>query len=266
MRNGDPRGTECLMQSLRLAVVLLVPLTLSSIAHAWGAEGHRLIAELAESQLTPSARAEVNRLLAAEPSATISSVATWSDEIRSPATARWHYVNLPRWDCDYDRSRDCANDDCAVEALTRQVATLGSKASDSQRLTALKWVIHLVGDLHQPLHASFKADKGGNQYQVQAFGRGTNLHALWDGSMIRNRPGGADALRRAASTTDAAKPEVLRPADWAVESCKIVAMPGFYPEARRVDQHYVDQWDPVLVSRLRSAAKRLANTLNETLR
>lgn len=254
------------MRSLPIAAAVLLPLTVSSSAYAWGAEGHRLIVELAGTQLTAAARTEVNRLLATEPGSTMRSVVTWADEIRSPATAARHYVNLPPGDCSYDRARDCADDQCAVEALTQQIAVLGSKASDSKRLIALKWVLHLVGDLHQPLHAGHKADKGGNQYQVQAFGRGTNLHSLWDAAMIRNRAGGMDALRRYTTTSDAAAPEAARPADWAVESCKIVVTPGFYPDGHSVNQHYVDQWDSVLVARLRSAAQRLAATLNDTLR
>lgn len=252
------------MRTRYLAAALL--LSLCSIAHAWGAEGHRLIAELAETQLTPAARTEVNRLLAIEPGSTMPSVAAWADEIRSRATARWHYVNSPPGDCSYNRARDCADGQCAVEALTRQVGILSARPSDIKRLTALKWVIHLVADLHQPLHAGFKGDKGGNLHQVQAFGRGTNLHSLWDGAMIRNRPGGLDALRQTASTTGVEAPKAPRPSNWAVESCQIVVTPGFYPDGHIIGQSYIDQWDPVLVAQLKRAARRLAATLNDTLR
>lgn len=249
-----------------LSIALLACLTTCGDAAAWGAEGHRLIAELTEPQLTPATRSEVNRLLALEPGATISSVAAWADEIRSRDTARWHYFNSTPGECTYDRARDCSNGQCSVEALLRQVDILKSKAPDAERLTALKWVIHLVGDIHQPLHAGFKADKGGNLYQVQAFGRGTNLHSLWDGALIRNRAGGAVALRQDASTTVVAKAEAPKPAAWAVESCKIVATPSFYPDSRNIDRSYIDQWDAVLVARVKGAATRLAATLNDTLR
>jgi len=254
------------MKPFPATAALLISLTVSSTAHAWGAEGHRLIAELADSQLTPAARSEVARLLAAEPGATMSSIATWADEVRSPSTGSWHYVNPPPGDCSYDRSRDCNDGKCAVEAINKQLGVLKSKAPDSKRLTALKWVIHLVGDIHQPLHAGFKGDKGGNLYQVRAFGRGTNLHSLWDGVLIRNRVGGLDALRASASTSGVATPLPPRPATWAIESCKVVLSPGFYPDGRFIEQSYVDHWDPVLVGRLRSAAQRLAATLNDALR
>lgn len=254
------------MRILFSANILLLSLLASSAAHAWGAEGHRLIGEMAEAQLTPAARAEVARLLAAEPGATMSSVSTWADEIRSRETASWHYVNPPPGDCSYERGRDCEDGRCAVEALNKQVTVLKSKASDAERLTALKWVIHLVGDIHQPLHAGFKGDKGGNLYQVQAFGRGTNLHSLWDGVLIRKRAGGIDALRASASTPGVAAPALPQPAAWAVESCKVVISPGFYPDGRFIEQSYIAQWDPVLVVRLKSSAQRLAAALNDTLR
>ncbi|MBI3347915.1 MAG: S1/P1 nuclease [Burkholderiales bacterium] len=244
----------------------LVLLTASSAANAWGAEGHRLIAEVAESQLTPAARSEVARLLSGEPGATLQSVSTWADEVRSQATAPWHYVNPPPGECSYDRERDCDNGQCAVEALNRQVVVLKSKAPDSERLVALKWVVHLVGDVHQPLHAGFKDDKGGNLFQVQAFGRGTNLHSLWDGGLIRNRAGGLDALRSETAATAVAAAVPPQPAAWAVESCKVVLSPGFYPEGRFIEPGYAAQWDPVLVARLRLAAQRLASTLNDALR
>lgn len=194
------------------------------------------------------------------------SVATWADEIRSRESAPWHYVNLPPGDCSYDRARDCEGGQCAVEALSKQTDILKSKSPDGERVVALKWVIHLVGDIQQPLHAGFKGDKGGNLYQVQAFGRGTNLHSLWDGGLIRNRAGGIDALRKDASTAGVAAPRAPQPAAWAIESCKVVLSPGFYPDGHVIEQSYVDRWDPVLVTQLKTAAQRLAATLNEALR
>jgi hypothetical protein len=237
-----------------------------SPVYAWGAEGHRLIGDLAESQLTPGARVGVRRLLALEPGASLSSISTWADEIRSRETASWHYVNPPPGNCSYERERDCEAGQCAVEALTTQIELLKSKAPDDQRLVALKWVVHLVGDVHQPLHAGFKGDKGGNLYQVQAFGRGTNLHSLWDGVLIRNRAGGLDVLRTATMTPAVAPVETPVAGAWAVESCKVVVTPGFYPEGHIIDEAYVDRWDPVLVARLKAAAQRLAATLNGALR
>jgi len=246
--------------------IAFLSLSLPSLATAWGAEAHRLIAELAQEQLSPAARVQVARMLELEPGASMASVSTWADEVRSRHTAAWHYVNPPEGNCSYVAERDCADDDCVVEAINAQVAILKSTEPQPVRLVALKRVIHLVGDVHQPLHAGFKGDKGGNLYQVRAFGRGMNLHSLWDGGLIRNRAGGEEGLRSDAVTPGTAAAKPAQPGAWAVESCSVVQTAGFYPDGRFIDQAYVERWDPVLVRRLQLAAQRLAATLNDALR
>lgn len=134
-----------------------------SFAHAWGSEGHQVIAIIAQAQLTPRAKAEVDRLLAIEPGETFASISTWADEHRNPATAPWHYINFPRGDCVYNERRDCPDGRCVVVAIKRQVEVLGSSAKDEKKLTALKYLVHFVGDVHQPLHVGFQDDRGGNQ-------------------------------------------------------------------------------------------------------
>ena len=185
-----------------LATVLALMSPLS--AGAWGGDGHRIVAELAGRQLSVPAKAEVDRLLALESGATMASVSTWADESRSPSTSAWHYVNLPRDGsaaCTYDADRSCIDGHCVVDAMERQAAVLSSKAPDAARLKALKYLIHFVADVHQPLHGGFADDRGGNQFQVQAFGKGTNLHALWDSGLIDQWPGGAATARASASFT-----------------------------------------------------------------
>lgn len=180
-----------------LAVAAAYPLE----TQAWGAEGHRLIADLAETRLTGATRSEVNRLLALEPGATLVSISTWADEFRTPITSSWHYVNLPReGGCHYDASQSCIQGNCVVGAIERQVNVLASTQPDEERLTAMKYLTHLVADVHQPLHAGFADDRGGNKYQMQAFGQGTNLHAVWDSGLIHNWPGGEESLRAAVKT------------------------------------------------------------------
>lgn len=188
------RGARSLIGGL----ALLMGLVSSSGSWAWGADGHRLIAEHAVTRLSPAARTEVERLLALEPGATLASVSTWADEVRSPTTAAWHYLNFPRdADCRYDGDRMCLQENCVVGAIARQLVVLASDAPDERRLLALKYVVHFVGDVHQPLHAGFADDRGGNTHQLQAFGRGTNLHALWDSAMLQHWPGGIAALKEA---------------------------------------------------------------------
>jgi len=247
-----------------LSFAAALPLT----AHAWGFEAHRLIAEVAEQQLTPAAKAETARLLALEPGATLSSVATWADEMRSRETGPWHYVNFPHGSCSYDKVRDCPGGSCVVEAIGAQLAILNSKATDAERLQALKFVVHLIGDVHQPLHAGYADDKGGNTVQLQSFGKGSNLHSLWDSGLVANRVGGALALKQeiSAASRDKAPAAPADAAQWAVESCKIVDAPGFYPDSHKVDGDYLATHDATLKARLTAAANRLAAALNDSLK
>jgi len=238
----------------------------ASAALAWGADGHRLVAEAAEARLTPAARADVQKLLALEPGATLSSIANWADETRSLGTAQWHYLNFARGgDCRYDAARQCLEGRCVVGAIERQLELLASAAPGEERLVALKYVVHLVADVHQPLHGGFADDRGGNDWQLQAFGRGSNLHQLWDSGLIRNWPGGLADLRRRVAAEPAPETGPLHPPAWAEQSCRIVAGEGFQPPAHVLPEGYDERWNPVLAQRLREAAQRLAAVLNERL-
>ena len=233
---------------------------------AWGAQGHQVIASIAQAQLSPSARKEVDRLLALEPGETLVTISTWADEHRNPATGPWHYVNFPRDTCSYNEMRDCPDGKCVVGAIEKQASILEFEVSDEKRLTALKYLVHFVGDAHQPLHAGYLDDKGGNTYQLQAFMRGSNLHALWDTGLIRNLEVDSDALaKRLLASASANLGKDLRISVAAEESCRIVGMPGFYPE-RKVGQDYIEKFTPVMERRLATAGARLATILNRTFK
>jgi hypothetical protein len=238
----------------------------STPALAWGSAGHQIVAGMAEKRLGKAARAEVKRLLALEPGQTLASISTWADEHRNAQSASWHYVNLPRGDCAYSPQRDCPDGHCVVAVIERQAQILASDATDAQRLLALKYLVHFVADVHQPLHAGYADDRGGNSWQLQAFGRGTNLHALWDTGLLQNL--GDDAQSIAARLDNRLMPGGNAPwtaAQAAQESCRIVASPGFYP-GRFVDAGYLEIFRPVIEDRLVLAAVRLADLLNRLLR
>lgn len=242
-----------------LTVALAV---MATNAFAWGKEGHQVVANLAETQLSAKARAEVDRLLTLEAGASLSSISTWPDEHRSPATSSWHYVNFPRGTCVYEAARDCPGSNCVVGVIGKQLEILASNAPDETRLKALKYVVHFVADVHQPLHTGYSDDKGGNTYQLQAFNKGSNLHALWDGGLIRNLNEDIDALTKRLlakrSAPNAADLDVVHAAQ---ESCKIVGGAEFYPP-RKVGQDYVERFTPVMEQRLSVAGARLAGLLN----
>jgi hypothetical protein len=253
-------------RTLAVGVAVFVSSATVSVAHAWGTDGHHVIAIIAQSQLTPKAKAEVDRLLALEPGATMTSVSTWADEHRNPSSAPWHYVNFPRGNCVFDEQRDCPDGNCVVGAIKRQLQVLGSNSADGAKLNALKYVVHFVGDVHQPLHAGFLDDKGGNKYQLQAFMKGSNLHAVWDSGLIRNLNEGPESIAaRVQKLTDGMPVGNLDPVNAAEESCGIVSLKGFYPE-RLVEMPYIQRYTPVLERRLAAAGARLAGILNASFK
>lgn len=235
-------------------------------ACAWGTQGHHIIAALAQSQLSPAARQEVDRLLALEPEETLETISIWADEHRNPATAAWHYVNFPRDSCTYDASRDCPDGKCVVAAIEKQTAILASNAPDEKRLLALKYVVHLVADVHQPLHAGYKEDRGGNNYQLQAFMRGSNLHAVWDTGLIKSLNLETASIVKSLLVRPLPNPRPAFTAATAVqESCRIVGKTGFYPD-RLVKPAYIGEYTPVMLFQLALAGARLAEVLNQVAR
>lgn len=243
---------------------LLLALALTSPAvQAWGTEGHQVIALIAQARLTPAARAQVAQLLAQEAGATLVSVASWADEHKSPATAPWHYVNFPNGQCVYDAARDCPDGHCVVAAIQKQMHVLGSHASDAHKLVALKYLVHLVGDVHQPLHAGHLDDRGGNRYPLREFMRGSNLHAVWDSGLIHYLDETPEVMaRRIQPVTEGIPLDMPDPVTAAQESCNIVALPGFYPD-HQIDARYIAQFTPLMERRLATAGARLASLLNQ---
>lgn len=232
-------------------------------AKAWGVVGHRIIGELAQSQLTPAARAKVADLLAGEPEPTLAGVAAWADTVRTGGTGPLHYINLPADTCIYAPARDCPDGRCLPAAMLQYVGVLANlDRPRGQRTQALKWVVHLVGDAHMPLHAGERIDRGGNTYQIQWEGRGTNLHALWDSGLLRTLGGDASAqARRLARHTSVATGGLTT---WIEESCQITRQAGFYP-GRKPGPEYLARWQPVLDGQLVKAGARLASVLNAAL-
>jgi nuclease S1 len=258
-----------------LAACLLASLCWASAAHAWGPKGHRLVAALASDGLSPVARAEIARLLRGETEPTLPGVANWADDLRESdadlgrRTARWHYVNLAEDDCRYVALMDCRNGDCLIEAIRRQRALLADRRQpDAVRAQALKFLVHFVGDAHQPLHAGYARDRGGNTVQVQLDGKGTNLHWLWDGEVIAsagmNERRYLRHLRRLPLPAEAKQSD--DPASWAEASCRIVLDEDFYPLRPKIEPAYFARWRPTADAQLRIAGHRLAVLLNEALK
>lgn len=198
---------------LPFAVSLLI-LAGAKPAPAFGILGHQVVAGLAEDLLTPKAEAEVRKLLGpAGGSVSLVPIATWADEIRTlrPETRPWHYVTLQLDEAGYDSAHADPAD--AVKALKRQSAILADPGADRYaREEALKWVVHLVGDLHQPLHAGEDHDKGGNLAKVKVNRRTYSLHQVWDYVLLERLHLSADSLRAMLGRSLAADPDFVRQA------------------------------------------------------
>lgn len=169
-----------------LAIPALILLMLPRPAAAWGQTGHRAIAHIAEARLGKHARHAIRELLDGR---SMAEVSTWADEIKSdPAwdyASPWHYVNVEDGETYQTAPKHPGGD--AIQALERMRQILSDRAQPRvKRVEALKFLIHLVGDLHQPLHYGRRSDRGGNDVSVRWFGKPTNLHAVWDSSIIQS--------------------------------------------------------------------------------
>jgi hypothetical protein len=278
------------MKLPRITVLLFVLFLAPMPALAWSALGHRLVGELAALRLTPQARARVDALLAGEPEPTLGGVAYWADALRQNdpprfrTTSRWHYINAKGGGCGFVVERDCPDGSCVVAAIEAQRRILADRSQPlAARRDALKFLVHLVGDVHQPMHAGNREDQGGNQFQVslridiepEEYARrdyvdgvmGTNLHAVWDYYILadaRRTPKQYVAqLRRGMPQL---RPrEIGTPLAWASESCALIDARGIYPDRHTMDRTYLRAMRKLAEQRVTLAAARLAALLNETL-
>jgi hypothetical protein len=246
-------------------------------AFAWGEEGHRVIGWIAYQRLNEEAKDTVDYLLGLEKS-NLPDACFWADAVaRKQARYRsinpLHYANVQKGAPGYDAQRDRPAGGDIVSAIEKYKAILADKdRPDAERLEALRFLAHFVGDIHQPLHVGHKEDKGGNDLQVRFFDRGTNLHAVWDTGILQRSGRYWEQLARELNgrlTTEDAKKhtEQMQPDAWAQESYRLVVAQvyaGATPGAK-LSQSYVDEKLPLVEQQLSVAGLRLAAVLNETL-
>jgi hypothetical protein len=167
-------------------------LSFISWVRAFGKTGHELTAAIAELLLDPWIREDINRIL---PNVSLSEISTWADHVKRIKEYQWsaklHYSTVlddEPYSCSYHNDRDCPDGQCLFEAIKNY--TFRYRPSNNmpkhERIEALKFLVHFMGDLHQPLHLSGR-DRGGNNQAVYFFGRKTNMHSLWDGRMLDRR-------------------------------------------------------------------------------
>lgn len=264
---------------LILAFVLLTPDGL-----CWGPEGHRIVATIAFKQIKKTIKDKINEILVDEDFVEVSN---WADQVRlsRSETKDWHFVDIPVSEAKYDASRDCQEletGDCAVNELARAIAVLRD-GSGRERHEALKFIIHFVGDIHQPLHSATNdsrsdGDRGGNSVNTRLLTHTMKLHAVWDHGLIdlddRDEGDYADALIadlvNKGKTDDSGTVE-----DWVNESHTLATKIGYkYPGFKvgkiptskvMLGQTYVNKAKPVVDLQLARAGVRLARVLKEAL-
>ena len=294
------RNTFRMCAAFALAVTFSV--MVSRQTFAWGDDGHEVIALIAQSWLDPAVRKKVDAMLAADPDTLtrhdIADAATWADRFRDSDfngarqnTRQWHFVDLEIAAPDLNRAcfghppvpagtvaSNGPARDCVVDKVDQFAAELANPATDSsERVVALKFLLHLVGDLHQPLHASDDHDRGGNDKRANAPGiKAGTLHHFWDTEFVNQL--GPDPKRIAAMLSRRVSPAEARdwargtPSDWAMDSFR-VAKDDVYgrlppPNARgsfRLPDDYIATAMRDVAAQLSKAGVRLAFVLNKAL-
>src|SRR4051812_35280368 len=281
----------------RLAAGVLLLLAPAPEALAWGDTGHEIICEIAFRELAPATREKVKALIRTDQDFTrFSEACTWPDHPRKRGPE--HFLNLPRDAAGLAPGDTCAGATaCVVSAIVADAGVLASAtASDAEKLRALKFLGHWVGDVHQPLHVSFADDRGGNLVDTEGScgsGERANLHAAWDTCLLE-RTLGRDvrsiATKLLAEITEEQKEQwaASDPAAWANESFQVATDPAVrycakedgrcaYDEGNEVldqdeehkvvaiDAAYVEANGPVVRDRLKRAGIRLAHLLDQSL-
>jgi hypothetical protein len=272
-------------------------------AFAWGDEGHQVVGLIAQSLLETDVRKRINALLAADTddltAHDIASAATWADKFRDAnfegsraKTRQWHFTDIEITAPDLHKA--CFNHpalppgtvasngpaaDCVVDKIDQFAAELADPKTDpEEQVVALKFLLHFVGDLHQPLHSSDDSDRGGNGKKVSANGfKDGNLHHYWDSEFINlletNAKSIASDLIGHISKEQERKWQSSSPADWAVETFGVAKADAYgrlpEPSGRNTYQltdDYVTTATDDVAQQLSKAGVRLALILNNALR
>lgn len=240
---------------------------------AWGYEGHEVIALIAQRYMTRSALTTASWLLNGK---SLEAVASWADTYRhnDPDTGPWHYIDIPLADSKIDMARECPGGDCVIAKTEHFLAVLRSPNADRRKkAVALKFVIHFVGDLHQPLHAENDGEAGGNRRHVIFDGHPDNLHWIWDTGLVedidRNPRTFAAELENRITAQDRKKWARGSIEDWALEAHKLARTVAYGDLGNSnpavITQSYERSADPVIEIQLEKAGVRLAYVLDKAL-
>ncbi|WP_218313180.1 S1/P1 nuclease [Alteromonas antoniana] len=256
-------------RTFAVTLSLLSTLIISAPAFGWGQIGHRVTGAIAEQYLSPLSHAAIMDLL---PGSSLAEASTYADEMRSDPSefwqrtaSPWHYVTVPEGKHYHDVDAPDVGD--AYTALERFTATLKDpSASKEDKQLALRFVVHIIGDLHQPLHAGNGTDRGGNDVKVRFFWQDSNLHRVWDSQMLDQRDLSYSEwttwLTDKITSQDIRDWATTNPEDWITESTEI--RDTIYPEdANNMSYDYLYNHLPTAKRRLQMAGVRMAMYLND---
>ncbi len=251
----------------RIAAASSLLALVAAPALAFGPIGHRAVGRIAERHMSAETARQVAALLGPD---RLTWVGNWADDIRSdPAWSKaesWHWVTIQPGQTYAESKKNPAGD--VLEAIARFERILADPAAPRlERQQALKWLVHLVGDIHQPLHVGRGDDRGGNEVVVLWFGEPSNLHSVWDSGLIGRSELSSTEL---AEKVDLATPEELKawrassPLEWAGESSALLDKVYVLGDRRLSYRYLFEQW-PTVEKRIAQAGVRLAGLLDRVL-
>lgn len=237
-------------------------------ALAWGALGHKVVAIIAEDHLSPEAGQAVSALLSSEGKVNLDEVASWADRMRALAIPKQpsHMVSIPLDHSAYDPEVSCARSNCVLGALKAGLDTLRNpEAPVEAKAIALNYVVHYVGDIHEPLHTSVDAGFEGVEYGPKR----QSLHRIWDNSIILDQEKSARSIAEDIERHPSHAYVGGSPENWAVEG-RDIARDEIFPELDKwrvngvvtLPDNYADEKWPIVRQRLEQGGLRLAALLN----
>ncbi len=255
------------MKKIILISFLLVSFTMFSNAPYWGETGHRTMGKIAQKHLKRRVKKKINKLLQGE---SLAFVSTYGDEIKSDKRYKkffyWHFVNMPLNET-YKQSKKNPKGDL-ITGINYCIKVLKNEnSSDDDKRFYLKLLVHLIGDMHQPMHVGLKEDLGGNRFQVRWHHEGSNLHRVWDSDMIEQwNMSYIELADNAKCLTKKQVKEIKKGTfiDWLEESHKITRK--IYANVKKGDKlgyRYSYEWFPVVREQLQKSGIRLAKVLND---
>lgn len=248
-----------------LCLCLLLTLCIGNV-FAWGQNGHRVVGLVAQNHLSRKAEKKLMDILECN---SLAEVSVWMDDIRSDKkydfTHDWHWVTVPEG-LSYAQSEKNKNGDILMK-IEELVAALkkGDLPKDTQQ-EYIKYLVHLVGDIHQPLHVSQKDDRGGNNVKVDWFGEKSNLHRVWDSEMIDSKDLSFTELANFLGKPSKAQVKAWQSSSveaWANESQALLPQVYVIPDNNKLGYEYMYQHYSTVEQRLLQAGVRLAGLLNQ---